>query len=86
MGYLPAEIRALPIADLRPLILRALELQEWPGDWPAAGAILEQTQFQISRSTFNSSTVIIMAVGSISTAVDMDLLTAIFRAFLISKA
>ncbi len=78
----PSEISLLTIEQLRPLVQQALEVGEWPGDWPAAGLILERTQYQISKSSFNVCMVTIMSLGAIASGIEKNPVTAIFRAFL----
>ena len=86
-----SEIPTLSLADLRPIAQRALQLSEWPGDWPAAGLIFHQCEVQTSRMPAppHTYTAIIMGLGiagGIATGIDADPLVAIFRAFILWKA
>lgn len=79
------DITELPLEQLRPLVQQALEVEAWPGDWPAAGLALERYQYQLSRSSFNVTMAVIMSTGAIASGIDHSPIVAIFRALLTWK-
>jgi hypothetical protein len=82
------EIPMMTIEELRPLIQRALELNEWPvNDWIVVGMIFDQAGIRVDRapSPPYSFSVIVMGKnigGGLGTGNDVDPVAAIFRAYL----
>ncbi len=86
-----SEIPTLSLDDLRPIVQRALELPDWPGDWPAAGLIFTLCRVHTSRmsappQTFEVRIMSLEPSGPMATSIDPDPLTALFRAFILWKA
>ncbi len=85
------EVHALALADLRPIVQRALDLPEWPGDWPAVGLIFQQVSIALNSASFPPFAYSAVITGrhaapGLGSAADCDPLVAIFRAFIIWKA
>ena len=72
---------------LRPLVQAQLGLAEWPGDWVAAGQILEDAYFNFQRARSGEQLFGITLFGERvnGTGIDENALVAIFRAFLLQK-
>ena len=81
------DIIKMKLDDLRPLVQGRLTLEEWPGDWPAAGSILENGYFNFQRSKSGAQLFGITLFGERvnGTGIDEDILVAIFRAYLLQK-
>ncbi len=81
----------MPLAELRPILQRALALPDWPGDWPAAGIIFNQCCVQTTRMSaaphvYEAIVMGLEVAGGIAAGIDLDPLVAIFRAYIIWKA
>ena len=81
------DIIKMKLDDLRPLVQSRLALDEWPGDWPAAGSILENAYFNFQRSKNGEQLFGITFFGERvnGTGIDENILVAIFRAYLLQK-
>ncbi len=81
------EIIRMHLEGLRPLVQDRLELDEWPGDWDAAGQILEDAYFNFQRAKSGEQLFGITLFGERvnGTGIDENALVAIFRAFLLQK-
>lgn len=77
----------MKLDDLRPLVQRWMDLEEWPGDWPAAGQILERAYFNFQRSNTGQQLYGITLFGERvnGTGIDENALTAIFRAYVLQR-
>ncbi len=77
----------MKLDDLRPFVQARLELEEWPGDWTAAGSILEDSYFNFQRSSSGAQLFGITLFGERvnGTGIDENPLVAVFRAFLLQK-
>jgi hypothetical protein len=75
----------MKLDDLRPLMQTALQFEEWPGDWAAAGLILEDTFFNFQRTDSGAQLYGITLFGPRVTGsgIDENPLVAIFRAYLL---
>jgi hypothetical protein len=74
--------------QLRPLVEYLLQVDPWPGDWPAAGIILETGYFNFQRANTGPRLYGITLFGERATGsgIDEDALTAIFRAYILMRA
>lgn len=81
------EILKMKLDDLRPLIQARLEVEEWPGDWAAAGRILEDSYFNFQRANTGQQLYGITLFGQRvnGTGIDESPLVAIFRAYLLMR-
>ncbi len=81
------DIIRMKLDGLRPLVQARLGLEEWPGDWPAAGQILENAYFNFQRAKSGEQLFGITLFGERvnGTGIDENALVAIFRAFLLQK-
>lgn len=81
------DIIRMKIDDLRLLVQARLGLDEWPGDWPAAGQILEDAYFNFQRAKSGEQLFGITLFGERvnGTGIDESALVAIFRAYLLQK-
>lgn len=81
------DIIKMKLDDLRPLVQARLGLAEWPGDWPAAGSILENAYFNFQRSQSGAQLFGITLFGQRvnGTGIDENILVAVFRAYLLQK-
>jgi hypothetical protein len=72
---------------LRPLVQARLGFDEWPGDWAAAGQILEDAYFNFQRAKSGEQLFGITLFGERvnGTGIDESALVAIFRAYLLQK-
>ena len=72
---------------LRPLVQAFFGLEEWPGDWAAAGQILEQSYFNFQRARSGAELFGITLFGARAngTGIDEDALVAIFRAYVLMR-
>lgn len=79
------EILRMPLDGLRPLVQARLDIEEWPGDWYIAGAILENGYFNFQRANTGAQLFGITLFGHRATGsgIDENPLVAIFRAFLL---
>lgn len=77
------EILRMKLEDLRMLVQTQLGLDDWPGDWPAAGSILEQSYFNFQRSSSGEQLFGITLFGDRAngTGIDENPLVAILRAY-----
>lgn len=75
----------MTLDGLRPLVQSWLALDEWPGDWPVAGLILESSYFNFQRANTGQQLFGITLFGSRVTGsgIDENALVAIFRAYLL---
>lgn len=87
MGPTRQEILRMKLEDLRQLVQAELELEEWPGDWTAAGQILEASYFNFQRANTGEQLYGITLFGERvnGTGIDENALSAIFRAFLLMR-
>lgn len=78
----------MKLDGLRPLVQARLELTEWPGDWAAAGQILEGAYFNFQRASSGQQLFGITLFGQRvnGTGIDENALTAIFRAYLLMRS
>jgi hypothetical protein len=82
------DIPQMTIEELRPLVQRALGLDEWPvSDWIVVGIIFDEAVIHVDRASnpAYSFSVVISGKGighGLGTEVDTDPVTAIFRAYL----
>lgn len=81
------DIIKMGLDGLRPLIQGRLALDEWPGDWPAAGLILEHAFFNFQRSISGQQLFGITLFGERvnGTGIDENILVAVFRAYMLQK-
>jgi hypothetical protein len=81
------EVIRMKLDGLRPLVQARLGLEEWPGDWAAAGQILEDAYFNFQRARSGEQLFGITLFGDRvnGTGIDENALAAIFRAFLFQK-
>ncbi len=81
------EILRMKLDDLRPLVQARMELEDWPGDWPVAGQILERSYFNFQRSSTGEQLYGITLFGRRvnGTGIDENPLVAIFRAYLLQR-
>jgi len=75
----------MKLEDLVLLVQRVLELEEWPGDWEAAGMILSNSYFNFQRAQSGEQLFGITLFGERvnGTGIDENPLVAIFRAYLL---
>lgn len=80
-------ILKMKLDDLRPLVQARLDLEPWPGDWAAAGAILEDGYFNFQRADTGPRLFGITLFGQRVTGsgIDESALVAIFRAYLLLR-
>lgn len=81
------EVLRMKLDGLRPLMQEQLGLDEWPGDWAAAGSILEKSFFNFQRSSTGAQLYGITLFGERvnGTGIDENPLICIFRAYLLMK-
>lgn len=81
------DIIRMKIEGLRPLVQARMGLDEWPGDWAAAGQILENAYFNFQRAKSGEQLFGISLFGERvnGTGIDENPLVAIFRAYLLQK-
>jgi hypothetical protein len=81
------EILKMNMDGLRPLVQSYLALDEWPGDWDAAGRILADSYFNFQRARGGEQLFGITLFGRQvnGTGIDENPLVAIFRAFLLMR-
>lgn len=81
------DIIRMKLDGLRPLVQARLALEEWPGDWSAAGQILDNAYFNFQRAKSGEQLFGITLFGERvnGTGIDENALVAIFRAFLLQK-
>ncbi len=82
------QIPLLPLDDLRPLVMRALEIKDWPGDWNAAGLVFERYEVESRVNQINllyTFTVWGPKNRVNGVGIDKNPLTAIFRAVVIMR-
>ncbi len=81
------QIIRMKLDDLRPLVQARLDIEEWPGDWPVAGQILERSYFNFQRSSAGEQLYGITLFGERvnGTGIDENALVAIFRAYLLQR-
>ncbi len=81
------EVLRMSLDRLRPLVQAWLGVQEWPGDWPAAGQILGNSYFNFQRSRGRAELYGITLFGSQvnGTGIDEDPLVCIFRAYVLMR-
>lgn len=77
------EVLRMKLDDLRLLVQAQMGLENWSGDWPVAGIILEQSYFNFQRSSSGELLFGITLFGDRAngTGIDENALVAIFRAF-----
>jgi hypothetical protein len=81
------EIILMKLDGLRPLVQVRLGLEEWPGDWAAAGQILDNAYFNFQRAKSGEQLFGITLFGERvnGTGIDETALVAIFRAYLLQR-
>ncbi len=81
------DIIRMKLDGLRPLVQARMGLDEWPGDWAAAGQILENAFFNFQRAKSGEQLFGISLFGERvnGTGIDENPLVAIFRAYLLQK-
>lgn len=81
------DIIRMKLEGLRPLVQARMGLDEWPGDWAAAGQILENAYFNFQRAKSGEQLFGISLFGERvnGTGIDENPLVAIFRAYLLQK-
>lgn len=81
------EILKMNLEGLRPFVQAQLDVDEWPGDWAAAGLILEQSYFNFQRAKSGEQLFGITLFGERATGsgIDESALVAIFRAYLLMR-
>jgi hypothetical protein len=81
------DIIRITLDRLRPLVQARMGLDEWPGDWAAAGQILENAYFNFQRAKSGEQLFGISLFGDRvnGTGIDENPLVAIFRAYLLQK-
>ncbi len=81
------DIIRMKLDGLRPLVQARMGLDEWPGDWAAAGQILENAYFNFQRAKSGEQLFGISLFGERvnGTGIDENPLVAIFRAYLLQK-
>ncbi len=87
IGPTRRDVIRMNIDGLRPLVQARLGLADWPGDWPAAGMILEDAYFNFQRAKSGEQLYGITLFGERvnGTGIDENALVAIFRAYLLQK-
>lgn len=77
------EVLRMKLDELRLLVQTQLGLEDWPGDWPIAGMILEQSYFNFQRSSSGEQLFGITLFGDRAngTGIDENALVAVFRAY-----
>ena len=77
------EVLRMKLEDLRMVVQTQLGLDDWPGDWPVAGMLLEQSYFNFQRSSSGEQLFGITLFGDRAngTGIDENPLVAIFRAY-----
>ncbi len=87
IGPTRREVIRMKLDGLRPLVQERLGLDEWPGDWAAAGQILESAFFNFQRGRSGEQLFGIPLFGERvnGTGIDENALVAIFRAYLLQK-
>lgn len=77
----------MDLDGLRPFVQARLDLEEWPGDWPAAGTILENGYFNFQRADTGAQLFGITLFGRRVTGsgIDESALVAIFRAYVLMR-
>ncbi len=80
------EVSDLPLDGLRPLVQRGLRLDEWPGDWEAAGKIMTTHNVSFSQAPMNGY-YSALVIGHFVSAEghDKDPLVAIVRAYVLMR-
>ncbi len=81
------DIIRMKLEGLRPLVQARMGLDEWPGDWAAAGQILENAYFNFQRAKSGEQLFGISLFGERvnGTGIDENPLVAIFRAYILQK-
>jgi hypothetical protein len=81
------DVLRMKLDGLRPLVQARLGLDEWPGDWAAAGQILENAYFNFQRAKSGEQLFGISLFGERvnGTGIDENPLVAIFRAYVLQK-
>ena len=79
------EVLRMKLDQLRPLVQRALAIDDWPGDWEVAGSILENGYFNFQRANTGEQLFGITLFGQRAngTGIDEDPLVAIFKAYIL---
>ncbi len=79
------DIIHMQLDGLRPFVQARLDLEEWPGDWDAAGMILEKSYFNFQRANSRQQLFGITLFGEHVTGsgIDENALVAIFRAYIL---
>jgi hypothetical protein len=82
-----SDILKMKLDGLRPLVQTFLGVEEWPGDWPVAGQILENSYFNFQRSNTGRELFGITLFGERvnGTGIDEEALVAIFRAYVLMR-
>lgn len=77
----------MTLDGLRPLVQQRLALELWPGDWLAAGQLLENAFFNFQRADTGAQLFGITLFGRRVTGsgIDENALVAIFRAYLLLR-
>lgn len=72
---------------LRPLVQSMQGFTDWPGDWEAAGQILEQSYFNFQRTRSGAELYGITLFGKNvnGTGIDENPLVCIFRAYILMR-
>jgi hypothetical protein len=81
------DILRMKLDGLRLLVQARMGLEAWPGDWAAAGQILENAYFNFQRAKSGEQLFGISLFGERvnGTGIDENPLVAIFRAYLLQK-
>ena len=87
IGPTRRDVIRMNLDGLRILVQARLNLDEWPGDWAAAGLILENAYFNFQRAKSGEQLFGITLFGERvnGTGIDENALVAIFRAYLLQK-
>ncbi len=86
------DIPKMTLSELRPLVQRAMKLEEWPvSDWIVVGMIFDQTNIHVDRASFPPQIFQVIVSSKVSghglgTGIDADPVVAIFRAYLIWRS
>lgn len=81
-----SEVPHLPLEALRPIVQRALQLDEWPGDWSAAGMIIERHPTDFYRVILTGHhSALVWGDGVNASGHDSNPLVAIFRAYILMR-
>jgi hypothetical protein len=81
------EVLKMKLESLRPMVQSLQGYEEWPGDWEAAGQILEQSYFNFQRARSGAELYGITLFGERvnGTGIDENPLVCIFRAYILMR-